>query len=208
MRAVRWLVAAVSVCAVATGCTVASGDTEPQRSAADEIAFWIEVAVEAGASDHQLAILEHAQERGGILTYADVDEAYQDTLRCYEDAGLDYWVGREEATSGSNIWVPVASFPSPPGATEEDVMRIADVSAACEDLHHIWVASAYMNQPSSRQAQDAVWLSEPVLQCLEDRGYTFSDDVTSDEVRQAENEDRAKNQNDPDYQGPCVPNQG
>ncbi len=202
------LLVAIGLCGIVSGCSVGSGPTSSARSADEEIALWIEMATETDASDSQMAILERAQERDGVVTAADVDEAYQETLRCYEDAGLDYKMDWYEATTGSNIKVPAAVIVEPKGATETEAMQIADVAAACEDLHHIWVASAYLNQPSSRQAQDAVWQSETVIRCLEDRGYAFPDNVSSDDVRQAEHADLAKNQANPNYPGRCVPNQG
>lgn len=201
-------VVAVLAAFTVSACSVSTGEPASTRSALEEIALWIETANDAGASAQQIAILERAQDRSGVVTIADVNEAYQETLRCYDQSGLEYSTGRSETTTGSRVWVPTANIALPQDGTEEEWDRIAGLAEECADLHHIWVASAYANQPSSRESQEAVWTSRTVIECLEARGYDFPDDVSADEVRQAESDDFMRHQSDSAYSGRCVPNQG
>lgn len=181
--------------ALLAGC---GQDEAPRASAATTVQVidsWLTSAREEGkASDAQLAILERAKAAGDI-TRADVDEATAAFLACLDDAGVPYRLQDEEVLPGSGVTVPGVTVPADPNGGTREV----DISDACQWTHQIYVVSAYANRPAAIEAQDRIWTSQALRECLAARGYPSDPDATSDEIRQLHDQDVTDHGNDPGF---------
>lgn len=187
---------AAAFCLLLAGCAEDPLPAAPETDA-QAIQYWLEAAhnEDFGApSDHMIEALERALARGTVVR-ADIDELMPEYYDCLGDAGLEYNVVEDEAVTGSGISVPGATIVAP---DEDSIENIDALSYACEGLYRAYVVAAYTNQPTSREAQDRVWLGDAMRACLAERGLTMDADATAAEIRELWDEDITANLNKAD----------
>lgn len=171
---------------------------EPQTDA-EAIKYWLDQArgSSPSVSDEQIAVLERALERGTVAR-ADVNEVMPAYLDCLDAAGLTYYVDEEEAVPGSGVSTPRVSVKMV-GSDQAEWDRLAGLQESCASEHEIYIASAYVNQPTSLQAQDAVWTGAEMRACLTEHGFTVEDDATAAQIRMLWDDDITKNIDNADF---------
>jgi len=123
-------------------------------------------AVEAGASESQLALLKEAATAGEV-TVEQMREAARTVVQCMKDAGLE-----AEYLETSNAGVTLPSYQVRVGTGGDDSRHA--LGEACETREYNAISYVYQVQPSSVALSDAHYQQfVPVVrECLQDAGYT------------------------------------
>lgn len=161
LRSSTWLAWLALV--MVSGCTSAGASSE---STASSVALQaLGDARDAGASDAQVATLEHAVSTGSVVI-EEVREAARRTVSCMQAAGLD--ARYDERTLSHGVVVPGYLV---------DVAPDQDVDAeveSCDEREFHWISKTYQLQPSSIEAAEQfVEQRAPAIRaCLERNGVT------------------------------------
>lgn len=157
------LVGAISGCSNGVDpavSTSAGSDFDGQVSQA------IADALNSGASDQQLAILEGAAARG-VVTFEDAKIAATNTMDCMSSRGVSSTY--EETSLSSGVTIPGYTVE----AQKSDGSSALDDLELCENAESAWVNMLYQTQPTSIESNLAfIEKQAPVIRkCLEDAGY-------------------------------------
>lgn len=177
MRVVVMALALIGICASCASGSEDGGagdDSENFTAFAESyLGFAIEDGKENGLSDGAIAILQRASVKGE-LTPADLHDAIELTLECFDDAGIPY----QRVAGVSLTGLPEESFTyaAPPG-TEDGDMRWFDVADICQSANSMLITGLYENQPAAVSVRED-WFDasrrDEVSQCLRDGGVTTS----------------------------------
>ena len=189
----RWHTVAVAsaMLVTAVACVSASDDDSTTHDseefttfAESYLGFAIEDGKKNGLSDGAIVILQRASVKGE-LTPADLHDAIELTLECFDDAGIPYQ--RVAGVSLTGLPEESFTFAAPPG-TEDGDMRWFDVADVCQSANSMLITGLYENQPAAVAVRED-WFDasrrDEVSQCLGDRGVTTSESDGFDQILNA-----------------------
>lgn len=154
------------------GCTSQGPNLEAQREAfiaSFEAAtgFPLSEAEENGIAPETRQVLERAVERA-VLTPTDLNDAIENTLACFDDAGIPW-----ERIYVEDHWgqpVHDFTFRAPPGSEDNDSWWL--IADKCQASHSMFVQAVYDNQPNAVESR-ATWFESrqaDVDECLDSHG--------------------------------------
>ena len=166
-----------------SGCSDGEAAPPPQQSDVpfeEMVAKARADAVEAGASDAQLADLDRALADGGI-SFEDAHAAVERAVECMHDVGVTAAIVESESTPGLRI--PNYSVYS----AEDDMDATAKLTDPCDMRENYYTSYLYQVQPSSQKIRDDYFEERrPVLvACLDKNGVATDDEQTADELVRA-----------------------
>lgn len=137
-------------------------------------------AVEAGASDAQLADLDRALADGGI-SFEDAHAAVERAVACMNDVGVTAAIVESERVPGLRI----------PGysvyTSEDNFEAMMNLTDPCDKRENYYTSYLYQSQPSSQRLREQnIENHRPELvACLNRNGVTTDESQTPDELVRA-----------------------
>ena len=159
-------------------------EKDPERASAfrEEAQSIRESAVEDGASDAQLAIIDAAAE-DGLMSMERLLEARDAYAECLDSIGftlIDMGVQMNGGVAYPAYSTQTSAGYDPDSSTAED-----NLESTCMEQHFMSVDRLYQSQPLAVQAHDADFTRAlpEIIPCLQDEGLAVDDEATVDEVK-------------------------
>lgn len=168
----------VAACSAPDGTPVPSG-------APPVVASALQAAIDAGASEAQIAILRAAALEGRDVNEEDYRQATESAMQCTRDSGMTGSVDVSEGFDRGGIYLSIGVVVADP----ED-QTVLQMMADCERSEQDLVESAYQTRAESVQWMDALYAAylPSLLACVRAKGVTVPDDVSIDDLFTAEHE--------------------
>lgn len=188
MQLARLFSMALIATIILSGCGKDSGDAElpdgynPEAQdtwpMSELVDHYTELAIAGEASDEQILALEEAS-RTGEVTFAAYRDAYTNVNYCVEDAGGQ--VGEVQEWNSRGIILLNAEIIPPADTDDEQFSLIYD---DCYNKHLNYLMFVYSYQPASRDAlmRALEQHSDALRQCLKDEGGNDIDELTTQEL--------------------------
>jgi hypothetical protein len=175
---------AATILVAASGCGVASPVEESPEPIPMAFEDALNQAIDYGASDRQIEVLEVAVETG-VLTYDQISALMPDLYTCFDDLGIPYveYPPYEK--------YPQSGFLVPNYLVGDDGSRTASEWQAavtgCQMTTVEYAYRLYQTQPLAVEARDLGLTQElpEVLACLSENGIDLPPEATLDEIRGA-----------------------